>query len=236
MRLMSIYPYLQNTACIYIAYQPTLLCSSSILNLPTAAAAMVCFQRYFLLALVLFSFLCIDHTAKCDDEEESLLRGINSFRANFKLPTLADNDKAECLAEEIAEQFKDQPCTNTTGANTVPGTERQFSEFPDLLKKCKLNVSTTRDGTIMPACVPNLVQDIVLSNYTQSQYAASLNDTKYTGIGIGSDEDWIVVILTTGTPTGDFATGSSDNFVAKLSPIQPMLCVVIGIFYLIGAY
>ncbi|KAK1395214.1 Glycoprotein membrane GPI-anchored [Heracleum sosnowskyi] len=201
-------------------------------------AAMVCFQSYLLLSLILFSFLCIDHTAKCDDEEESLLQGIKNFRATFKLPTLTDNDKAECLADEIAEQFKDQPCTNTTGANTVPGTERQFSDFPDLLKKCKLNVTTTRDGTIMPACVPNLVQDIVLSNYTQSQYAASLNDTKYTGIGIGSDEDWIVVILTTGTPTGDFATGSSvpDNFVAKLSPIQPMLCVVIGIFYLIRAY
>ncbi|KAL8100247.1 hypothetical protein AgCh_032480 [Apium graveolens] len=142
-------------------------------------------------------------------EEESLLRGINNFRATFKLPTLTDNDKAECLAEEIAEQLKDQPCTNTTGANTVPGTERQFSDFPDLLNKCKLNVTTTRDGTILPACVPNLVQDIVLSNYTQTQYAASLSHTKYTGIGIGSDEDWIVVILTTGKPTGNFATGSS---------------------------
>ncbi|WOG83318.1 hypothetical protein DCAR_0102493 [Daucus carota subsp. sativus] len=199
---------------------------------------MVWFQHYLLLSLVIFSYLSIHHTAKCDDEEESLLLGINSYRATLKLPTLTDNDKAECLAEEIAEQFKNTPCSNTTGANTVPGTEPQFSDFPALLNKCKLNVTTTRDGTIMPACVPNLVQDVVLSNYTQSQYAAFLNDTKYTGIGIGSDEDWIVVILTTGTPTGNFATGSSvpDNFAAKLSPIQPMLCIVIGIFYLIGAY
>ena len=173
------------------------------------------------------------------DEEDSLLRGINSYRATLNLPSLTDNDKAECLAEEIAEQFKNQPCTNTTGANTVPGTEPQFSDFPNLLNKCKLNVTTTRDGAILPACVPNLAQDIVLSNYTHSQYSGSLNDTKYTGIGIGSDDNWIVVILTTDTPTGNFATGSSVpdvNFVTKMSPFQPLLFVMMGIFFLVGAY
>ncbi|WOH16024.1 hypothetical protein DCAR_0935573 [Daucus carota subsp. sativus] len=175
----------------------------------------------------------------CTDEEDSLLRGINSYRATLNLPSLTDNDKAECLAEEIAEQFKNQPCTNTTGANTVPGTEPQFSDFPNLLNKCKLNVTTTRDGAILPACVPNLAQDIVLSNYTHSQYSGSLNDTKYTGIGIGSDDNWIVVILTTDTPTGNFATGSSVpdvNFVTKMSPFQPLLFVMMGIFFLVGAY
>lgn len=131
--------------------------------------------------------------------------GINSFRKTLKLPTLTDNDKAECLAEEIAEQFKNQPCTNTTGANTVPGTEPQFPDFAYLLNRCKLNVTTSRDAVILPACVPNLDQDMVLSNYTNSKYSGSLNDTRYAGIGIGSDDNWIVVILTTNTPTGNFA-------------------------------
>ncbi|KAL1803904.1 uncharacterized GPI-anchored protein At5g19250 [Daucus carota subsp. sativus] len=202
---------------------------------------MACFQSYFYLSLILLSLVCIHHTVNCDDndEEDSLLRGINSYRATLNLPSLTDNDKAECLAEEIAEQFKNQPCTNTTGANTVPGTEPQFSDFPNLLNKCKLNVTTTRDGAILPACVPNLAQDIVLSNYTHSQYSGSLNDTKYTGIGIGSDDNWIVVILTTDTPTGNFATGSSVpdvNFVTKMSPFQPLLFVMMGIFFLVGAY
>ncbi|KAL8158173.1 hypothetical protein AgCh_002745 [Apium graveolens] len=202
---------------------------------------MACFRRYFYLSLILFSLVCVHHTVNCDDndEEDKLLQGINSYRTSLNLPTLTNNDKAECLAEEVAEQFKNQPCTNTTGSNTVPGTEPNFSDFPNLLNKCKLNVTTTRDGVILPACVPNLAQDIVLSNYTRSQYSNSLNDTKYTGIGIGADDNWIVVILTTDTPTGNFATGSSvpvSNFVTKMSPFQPLLSVVLGIFFLIGVY
>ncbi|KAK1387698.1 ADP-glucose pyrophosphorylase family protein [Heracleum sosnowskyi] len=165
------------------------------------------FQHYFCLSLILLSLLCIHHTANCDDndEEECLLRGINSFRTSLKLPILTENDKAECLAEEIAEQLKNQPCTNNTDANTLPGTEPQFPDFPNLLNRCKLNVTTTRDAVILPACVPNLDQDVVLSNYTHSHYSGALNDTRYTGIGIGSDDNWIVVILTTNTSTGDFA-------------------------------
>lgn len=154
------------------------------------------------------------------DEEDSLLQGINSYRTSLNLTTLHENDKAKCLADEMADQFKDQPCTNTTGANTVPGTEPQFSDYPKLLSKCKLNVTTTRDGMIMPACVPNLVQDLVLSNYTKSQYSNYLNDTKFTGVGIGSDENWIVVILTTNNLEGSFTPDtSSANLLFQLGLI-----------------
>lgn len=149
-------------------------------------------------------------TVKCDiDEEDTLLQDINKYRASLNLTALTKNDNAECVADEIADQFKDQPCTNTTGANTVPGTEPQLSDYPNLLAKC--HISNTQDGIVMPACVPNLVPDLVLSNYTKSQYANNLNGTKYTGAGIGSDGNWIVVILTTGTPEGSYVADKSNN-------------------------
>lgn len=72
----------------------------------------------------------------------------------------------------------------------------------------------------MPACVPNLVPSLVLSNYTQSAlYSGSLNNTKYTGIGIGSEKNWIVAILTTSTPEGGYAPASSDNAASPSSRI-----------------
>lgn len=130
---------------------------------------------------------------------------------SLNLTALVENDNAECLAEEIAEKFKHQPCTNTTGSNTISGTEPQFSDFPILLAKCNLNVSNTRDGTIMPACVPNRVPDLVLSNFTKSQYSGKLNDTKFTGIGIGAENDWVVVVLTTSTAEGSFVPASKNS-------------------------
>ncbi|CAI8587258.1 unnamed protein product [Vicia faba] len=156
---------------------------------------------------------------KCDnDEEDVLFQGVNKYRASLNLTSLTKNDNANCFAEEFADQFKSQPCTNTTGANTVPGTEPNFSNYPDLLTKCHLNISDTRDGSIMPACVPGLVPSIVLSNFTQSLYSQSLNDSKYTGIGIGSEDNWIVIVLTTNTPGGTFApeTSNGANFISKI--------------------
>lgn len=168
------------------------------------------------------------------DEEDNLLKGINSYRASLNLKTLRENDKAKCLADEMADQFKDQPCTNTTGANTVPGTEPQFSDYPKLLSKCKLNVTTTRDGMIMPACVPNLVPDLVLSNFTKSQYSNYLNDTKFSGVGIGSDDNWMVVVLTTSNPEGSFTPdNSSANLVFQLGLISHAVFLLVAFLILL---
>ncbi|KAA8524105.1 hypothetical protein F0562_010464 [Nyssa sinensis] len=100
------------------------------------------------------------------DEEENLFEGINRYCASSNLSALTKNDKAECLAKELADQFKIRPCTNTTCSNTVPGTEPQFSNYPSLLAKCHFNVTSTREGTILPTCVPKLVSSLVLSNFT----------------------------------------------------------------------
>ncbi|KAF5188600.1 Glycoprotein membrane precursor gpi-anchored [Thalictrum thalictroides] len=168
------------------------------------------------------------------DEEDDLFRGINSYRASINISSLTENKNAECLAEQIADQFKKQPCTNDTGSNTILGTEPQFANFPDLLKKCHLNVTNTKDGVIMPACVPNLDQSIVLANFTKSQYVTYLNATKYTGVGIGSEHDWIVVILSTNTTDGSFVPASTDNSadasVPKLRLIYLFFSLFLGYF------
>ncbi|XP_024193619.1 uncharacterized GPI-anchored protein At3g06035 [Rosa chinensis] len=195
-----------------------------------------------LFPLFLSCIVLLNHQVKCDDvdEEDNLLQGINSYRASANLTALTKNDNAECLADEIADQFKKQPCTNTTGSFTVPGTETQFANFPDLLAKCHLNVSNTRDGVIMPSCVPNLDPSLVLTNFTKSQYSSNLNQTNFTGIGIGSEDNWIVVILTTSTPEGsyvpaqstDSATGSASlGSKSKISLIQYLLCLLMGFVF-----
>lgn len=157
------------------------------------------------------------HSGSSADEEDNLLKGINDYRTSLNLSTLVKNENAECFAEEMADQFKGQVCTNTTGANTVPGTEPLFDKYPKLLSKCHLNISDTRDGMVMPACVPNLVASQLLSNFTQSQYSEYLNDTKYTGIGIGNEDDWMVVVLTTSTPGGSFSTYNAGCLVSRNS-------------------
>ncbi|KAL1059989.1 hypothetical protein V6Z11_1Z136300 [Gossypium hirsutum] len=145
---------------------------------------------------------------------------INSYRASLNLTSLTTNENAECLADELAEEFKNQPCTNSTGANTVPGTEPQ-------------------DGAVMPACVPNLAPSLVLTNFTQSQYSGNLNETKYTGIGIGSEGDWIVVVLTTSTTEGNYATAttaattSAANSVSKITIIHHLLLLLMAAFYML---
>ncbi|GFP99905.1 uncharacterized GPI-anchored protein at3g06035 [Phtheirospermum japonicum] len=168
------------------------------------------------------------------DEEDDLIQGINQYRTSLNLTTLSKNERADCLAGEIADQFRNQPCTNTTGSNTVPGTEQQFSNFPNLLSKCHLNITTTRDGQILPACVPNLERGPVLSNFTESQYSMYLNGTQFTGIGVGSEDNWIVVVLTTNTSAGDYAPGTNmDNVASGLSGVGYMVSLIVGLFALL---
>ncbi|KAB2092496.1 hypothetical protein E1A91_A02G036000v1 [Gossypium mustelinum] len=198
------------------------------------------FSKIFFFFPLLLSILFIISPVFCDnDEEDDLLKGINSYRASLNLTSLTTNENAECLADELAEEFKNQPCTNSTGANTVPGTEPQFANYPNILAKCHLNVSVTRDGAVMPACVPNLAPSLVLTNFTQSQYSENLNETKYTGIGIGSEGDWIVVVLTTNTAEGNYATAtttattSAANSVSEIIIIYHLLLLLMAAFYML---
>uniref|UniRef100_A0A2P2N3Z2 Uncharacterized GPI-anchored protein At5g19230-like domain-containing protein n=1 Tax=Rhizophora mucronata TaxID=61149 RepID=A0A2P2N3Z2_RHIMU len=192
--------------------------------------AMASSRMYLFLPFFLFSIIFISGPVKCDDENDALLQGINNYRKSLKLSALTKNNNAECLAGEMADQFKDQPCTNTTGSNTVPGTEPQFSNYPSLLDHCHLNVSNTRDGVVMPACVPNPTASLVLANFTESQYSQYLNETKYTGAGISNDGDWVVVVLTTSTPEGSFITYNTAALSTKIGLIPYFLWSLTGFF------
>lgn len=136
-----------------------------------------------------------------------LLAGVNTYRASLNLSSLTKDENAECLADRIADQFNDRLCTNTTGSNAALGAVNQFSNYPQFLSQCRLNISNAGDGIILPVCVRGLRSDVVLSNFTRSQYSRYLNDSRYVGAGIATEDDWIVMVLTTNSlpspPSGE---------------------------------
>jgi len=118
---------------------------------------------------------------------------------------------AECVAALVADEIKKTPCENVNqfyegasgGASNIPNLKK-------LIKKCHTNINSTTDGVILPVCVPKLEPTIVLLNYTRSdRFAQYLNNSKYTGAGLGSEDDWMVLVLTTNTATGNFASSST---------------------------
>jgi len=117
------------------------------------------------------------------------------------------------LADEVAEDIEKMPCENVNQfyPSTVSGGGNV--NIPNLRKhieKCHINISTTSDGVILPVCVFKLEPTIVLSNYTHSdRYAQFLNNSKYTGAGLGSENDWMVLVLTTNTVSGSFSASSA---------------------------
>lgn len=165
----------------------------------------------------------------CDTSSE-LFKGINSYRTTLNLSALTENQNAACLAEQLAKQFKGQECSNTTGSNTVPGTEQQFPNYPDFLNHCHLNATVTQDAAVMPACVPGLVPDLVLSNFTKSQYSQSLNESNFVGAGIADEGNWVVVVLSTNTPSGSFAPATGDTSDAKVAIPHQLVLFLLGFF------
>ncbi|XP_021771897.1 uncharacterized GPI-anchored protein At3g06035-like [Chenopodium quinoa] len=179
----------------------------------------------FFIVVLLHAYLLLLVPVHCDDEEEdNLLQGLNSYRNSLQLPALTKNKQAGCLADEIADEMKDHPCVATVPANAVPGgTGTQFLNYPKLLKKCKINPNTTANGIILPVCVSKLVPTLVLTNYTRTGFARYINDTKFTGAGVGSEDDWMVVVLTTSTPGGSFASNAVDVVYRLFNYLLPIL-------------
>lgn len=160
------------------------------------------------------------------EKEDLILKGINKYRKSVNVSELAENDKASCLADEIADDLEDQPCSGADKfADDPTRTVTELVNFPKLAQKCDINITTTTDGVILPVCVPDLVYDLVLGNYTHSPYKKFLKDSKYSGAGVGSEGAWIVVVLTTDEPTGSFSAASS---LAAFGVVQALVVSILG--------
>ncbi|XP_050380761.1 uncharacterized GPI-anchored protein At5g19250-like [Argentina anserina] len=187
-----------------------------------------------LIIQVTFLFSALVHSDKEADEDD-ILQGINSYRRSISLPALIKHDKADCLAGEIADDIQDQPCSSrTNGAAISPATTS--TDIPSLannLNKCKIDVNSTVDGVIMPVCVPKAVSTLVLTNYTNSQrYAKFLNNSRFTGVGIGTEEDWTVVVLATSTTTGDFANAAG-SLVSRVATAYCLVSFMLGLWLIL---
>ncbi|KAL1833442.1 hypothetical protein ACET3Z_003093 [Daucus carota] len=154
----------------------------------------------YLLALpLLLASISLLLTPVACDEKQCLLKGINSFRQSQNLSTLTSNDKASCFAKQIAKQLEGQPCSHVTDPNTVPGV-------PEILRKCKVKINYTTDGLMLSVCVAKRVPNLVLNNFTKTFYTSYLKNSNFTGAGIGTEDDWTVIVLSTSTLAGSFSS------------------------------
>ncbi|CAE5960365.1 unnamed protein product [Arabidopsis arenosa] len=133
---------------------------------------------FYIIHLLIFSL--ISTCVICNQAEDNLLQGLNSYRTAQRVPPFAKNEKADCVADEIADKLEDQPCTNHTTASTVtPGSvPPRLTNYQDILSECKVDPNTTRDALILPVCIPNRIPTLALTNYTQTGYARYLNDSR----------------------------------------------------------
>ncbi|KDP23527.1 hypothetical protein JCGZ_23360 [Jatropha curcas] len=178
--------------------------------------------RLILLGLLLAIFL-LSSPVHCDDDEDDLFKCLNSHRAYLDLPTLVNNEDAECLAGEVAKELEDQPCN---GSHPL-----QLDEHTDLLSKCDINISHAKEGVVLPVCVPDLVPTVVFTNYTRTHYAKYINDSKFAQAGVGSKGDWMVVVLGTNSTGGDFAAAAC-RLVSAAGFGHCLVCLLLGLLAL----
>ncbi|CAL5378898.1 unnamed protein product [Camellia sinensis] len=178
------------------------------------------FQLPFLLFMFLHFILLLSKPVHCDGIEDSLLNGINNHRKILNLQLLSKNHKVMCLAEQIVtNQLDSETCTNMRPITIATmGSHPQLpTDYPNLLKVCKIKNSMTRDGVILPICVAKIVgTSIACTNCMQSQYSKYLSSSNYTRVGIYSGETWMVIILTTNASTLVSSVGLSHYFLLLL--------------------
>lgn len=185
---------------------------------------------FLLINIIVTLFLSLQ--VMSDDEEGHLLSALNSYRQSQGVQPLAKHEKAGCLADEIADELEDRQCPATGIVTVAPGSRPpQLDNYEDLVRKCKIDINSTQEGVILPVCVNKRVSPLVLTNYTQSQYATYVNSSKYTGAGIGKEDDWTVLVLTTNTLGGTFASAASClSFALNYHPLF-MMFMVLGLFF-----
>ncbi|KAJ0526278.1 hypothetical protein HanHA300_Chr09g0321371 [Helianthus annuus] len=132
------------------------------------------------------------------------------------------------MADQIANALEHKACSTMAGPSIITSTRPRYANYPDIVKKCDIDINTTTDGVILPVCVPKRVPTLVLTNYTQSSYANYLNNSRYSGVGIGKENDWVVVVLATNTPAGTFSNVAAPRLglIARMSLSMVVLTLV----------
>lgn len=166
---------------------------------------------YLLLLVFYHNLLTSPVTCACGEKEKDLLHDINTYRKVLNLPVLEKTDKSSCLANKIANDLEHKHCAEFHNYYpNIPGKNPTIPNFEKSVGKCKININTTKDGVIMPMCVPKLDQDDLFSNYTKnSHFTKYLNNSKYIIAGVGSEDDWMVLIISTNTTSGNFSSANS---------------------------
>ncbi|KAE8679294.1 hypothetical protein F3Y22_tig00111402pilonHSYRG01156 [Hibiscus syriacus] len=103
----------------------------------------------------------------------------------------------------------------------------QTIDYPKAISKCNIDANTTSDVVVVPVCVPHLVPTLVLTNFTRTQYSRFINDSSFTGIGLSSEDDWMVVVLASNSPTGSLANGAYSY--GKLGLSYFMVFLLVGL-------
>ncbi|KAL4597060.1 hypothetical protein ACB092_12G208400 [Castanea dentata] len=149
-------------------------------------------------------------SSDCDTTAEKyLLEDLNLYRMSLISPNFTENNNAACLANNIASQLKNKTCKNTFHYSFTPGTKPNVTEYDKLMDGCDIKENHTIQGVILPVFVPKLDPFLVLFNYNTPQYAKYLKDSNYTDTRIGSEDNWMVVVLSTNTLAGFFFGAAS---------------------------
>ncbi|KAL2613281.1 hypothetical protein R1flu_024973 [Riccia fluitans] len=152
-----------------------------------------------------------DYTGMTADDQQ-VFDLINQYRTETaNVSALAFNKAAGCVAHEVAFKFKDNPCTNSTGANTLYGKE-QIPDYVNILKTCDVSLDNVKGSQIQPNCLPSGLAPgsgptVAARNITMdSGYQEYLNDSSYKSGGVGSVGSWYVLALATDQPDGNFGS------------------------------
>ncbi|XP_050255259.1 uncharacterized GPI-anchored protein At5g19250-like [Quercus robur] len=126
-------------------------------------------------------------------------------------PNFTENNNAAYLANNIASQLKNETCKNAFHYSSTPGTKPNVTEYDKLMDGCDIKENHTVQGVILPVCVPKL-DPFLDSNYTQT--------------GIGFEDNWMVVVLSTNTSAGNFSGAAS--LIANVSMGNSLVALFIG--------
>ncbi|KAL5566102.1 hypothetical protein UlMin_029266 [Ulmus minor] len=180
-----------------------------------------------------YAFLLPSSPVLCNIGEDALLDTLNDYRHSQKLPTLVKKDKAACLAGEIADELDDdQRCSKADEFTKDPTSSvPKAVNYKKRLDYCDIDHNTTTDGIILPMCTTKLIGNLFYNKYNNSAYKKYLNDSKYTGAGVGIEGKWIVVVLTTVKKSGSFSGAVSLLAFGVVQYCYVIVLLFFGLFF-----